>query len=235
MQVLPQAATEVPDDPALSFLGDPGDTVHLLPLVQDPALLWPGWSTERMASSAVDGPVRLSITGLDGPGHLKLFTSGTFGGNTVLVDSEDGLPDTWNVNVPAHVHANWAFTETGRYRMTVRADATLRDGSSVTTGDVAYTWHVGDLSDEGPAGGNGGGDGDGDGTGTDGDGASDGADGDAKAGGAAAGDGNGSGGGALAHTGGQILLLLLVGSALLLAGAAAVRTRRRPRAADAGV
>ena len=185
-QVLPGAATDVPDGVDFAFLGDAGDTVYMLPMTQDSSLLWPGWSTERIRSSEVDGQVELSITSLDGPGELKLFTSGTFGGNEVLVDSADGLPDSWGVNVPAHVHANWAFTETGRYTMTVRADATLADGTSATTGEVTYTWHVGDLDDPGPDG-NGAGSGDGSGNGSNGGGS--GAEGDGDGGNGANGDG----------------------------------------------
>lgn len=197
-QVLPDAATDVPDGSDFAFLGDAGDTVYMLPMTQDPNLLWPGWSTERIRSSEIDGQVELSITALDGPGELKLFTSGTFGGNEVLVDSADGLPDSWGVNVPAHVHANWAFTQTGRYTMTVRADATLADGTSATTGDVTYTWHVGDLDDSGP-GGNGGSGGNGGGSGAEGDGSDEnGASGDSPGGNGSgdAGDENGSGEGA---------------------------------------
>jgi surface-anchored protein len=43
------------------------------------------------------------------------------------------------------VHFNWAFGATGTYTLVMRADATLADGTPVTSGPVAYTFQVGSL------------------------------------------------------------------------------------------
>ncbi|MCW5954221.1 MAG: choice-of-anchor M domain-containing protein, partial [Propionibacteriaceae bacterium] len=40
------AKLQVPDVPGYSFLGAPGDTIWMAPMVQDPRVIWPGFSTE---------------------------------------------------------------------------------------------------------------------------------------------------------------------------------------------
>ncbi|MEU8664062.1 choice-of-anchor M domain-containing protein, partial [Actinoplanes philippinensis] len=54
-QVLPAAETVVPDLPAFAFLGAPGDTIWMLPQVQDAGLLWPGWNTTTLGSGVFAG------------------------------------------------------------------------------------------------------------------------------------------------------------------------------------
>ncbi|MTV24985.1 hypothetical protein FTX61_06080 [Nitriliruptoraceae bacterium ZYF776] len=63
------------------------------------------------------------------------------------MDSEDGAANAWNVNVPAHVHANWAFTEPGTYELTVEATGTAAAGGSLASDAERYVFHVGDLAD----------------------------------------------------------------------------------------
>lgn len=120
---------------------------EVIPLVENAALdtLWLGLRVRgtgdtRGATRASD--VELSVTGVDGPGHLFAYITETFGRPRVFSSSADGFQptdgfrhDTITLPTDAHTHMSWAFTEPGVYRMRVKA--TLR-----TTPD-APPQHVG--------------------------------------------------------------------------------------------
>ncbi|MFB6398478.1 choice-of-anchor M domain-containing protein [Polymorphospora lycopeni] len=146
-QVAPGAATTVPDDPRYAFLGTPGADVWVLPQTQDPDLLWPGWNTTELGTGVFAGnQVRLSLVDVAGPGAVTLFGVNAFGDPLVRFRSSDGLPDAIDVPVGTHAHASWAFTALGEYTLKFRADATLADGTALTTGPVDYSFVVGDLT-----------------------------------------------------------------------------------------
>ncbi|WP_207914319.1 choice-of-anchor M domain-containing protein [Micromonospora sp. KC213] len=150
-QVLPEAAMAVPDDPRFAFLGPAGSPVWLLPMTQDPDLLWPGWNTTTLDSGVFEGnKVRLSLVGVQGPGTVTLFTQDSFGGPIIKFRGDDGLPDAIDVPVKTHAHSNWAFSALGSYTLTFQADATLANGTTVSTGPVDYSFVVGELSGGGP-------------------------------------------------------------------------------------
>ncbi|MDG4832969.1 choice-of-anchor M domain-containing protein [Solwaraspora sp. WMMD1047] len=150
-QVLPQAAIEVPADPRYSFLGAVGATVWVLPQTQDPDLLWPGWNTTTLNSGVFTGDkVKLSLVGVDGPGNVTLFGVNAFGDPLIRFRSDDGLPDAIDVPVHTHAHASWAFSAEGSYTLKFQADATLTNGTALTTGPVDYTFVVGELPATGP-------------------------------------------------------------------------------------
>lgn len=144
-RVLPAARTTVPDLPAFAFLGAPGSTLWMLPQVQDPALLWPGWNTTELSSGALTGDkVAISLVGVDGPGDVTLFDTNSLGVPGIRFRSGDGMPDRLDVPVHTHAHASWAFTAEGTYTLRFQADATRVDGTAVSTGPVAYRFVVGD-------------------------------------------------------------------------------------------
>ncbi|MFC8848013.1 MULTISPECIES: choice-of-anchor M domain-containing protein [unclassified Micromonospora] len=146
-QVLPQAETPVPDDPRFAFLGTAGSRIWLLPMTQDPDLLWPGWNTTTLDEGVFTGDkVRLSLLDVQGPGNVTLFTQDAFGGPIIKFRGDDGLPDAIDVPVHTHAHANWAFSALGGYTLTFQADATRTDGTTVSTGPVDYSFVVGELS-----------------------------------------------------------------------------------------
>ncbi|WP_306213790.1 choice-of-anchor M domain-containing protein [Actinoplanes sp. RD1] len=145
-QVLPAARTEVPDIDAFAFLGAPGTPIWMLPQVQDPALLWPGWNTTELASGTFAGDkVTLSLVGVDGPGAVTVFDTSSLGTPNVRFRSADGLPDRIDVPVHTHAHASWVFGAQGRYTLKFQAAATLANGTKVSTGAVDYDFVVGDL------------------------------------------------------------------------------------------
>jgi surface-anchored protein len=152
-QVLPAAETPVPDLPQFSFLGAAGTPVWMLPQVQDPALLWPGWNTTTLSSGVfVDNKITMSLVGVDGPGEVTLFDTNSLGTPNIKFRSSDGLPDALSVPVHTHAHASWAFSKTGRYTLKFQADATLAAGGQLSTGPVDYHFVVGALTDGGEEG-----------------------------------------------------------------------------------
>lgn len=143
-RVLPAAETTVPDLPTFAFLGAPGTKIWMLPQVQDPALLWPGWNTTELASGVLAGDrVRISLVGVDGPGDVTLFDTTSLGVPNIKFRSSDGLPDRLDVPVHTHAHAGWVFSAPGAYTLTFQADATTVGGAALTTGPVDYKFVVG--------------------------------------------------------------------------------------------
>lgn len=150
-QVLPQAAMTVPNDSRFAFLGPAGSQIWLLPLTQNQDLLWPGWNTTTLGSGVFAADkVRLSLVDVSGPGNVWVFTQDSFGGPIMKFRSDDGLPDAIDVPVRTHAHANWAFSALGAYTLTFQADATLANGTTVSTGPVNYSFVVGELGGTGP-------------------------------------------------------------------------------------
>nr|WP_239168768.1 choice-of-anchor M domain-containing protein [Actinoplanes deccanensis] len=144
-QVLPAAETTVPDLPSFAFLGEPGSKIWMLPQVQDPALLWPGWNTTKLSSGVFAGDkVTISLVGADGPGDVTLFDTNSLGTPAIKFRSTDGLPDRLDVPVHTHAHAGWVFSQPGAYTLKFQADATLTNGAAVSTGPVDYRFVVGD-------------------------------------------------------------------------------------------
>ncbi len=126
-QVLPEAKTTVPADPAYGFLGAAGDPVWILPQVEDPDLIWPGFGTEEIEAGVLQNDtVKVTFAFVAGPGEVAVYTEDAFGlPDEVLVDSGDGLPDAVTLPAGDHLHANWAFDQPGHYRVVVVASGKL--------------------------------------------------------------------------------------------------------------
>lgn len=136
----------VPANPNFSFLGSPGDPVWILPEVQNPNLLWPGLSTERIANGVLQGnQVQVHLDDVDGPGDFHLYNSGAFGVPSIKYTTDQSFPQTITAQNNVHAHYSWAFSATGTYTLTFRATATLAGGTPVTSGPVDYTFVVGPL------------------------------------------------------------------------------------------
>ena len=148
---LPGSQTTVPDVPSYAFLGTPGSPVWILPQIQDPDLLWPGWETLNLPTGTfAGGKIDLSLVGVEGPGRVSVFVNDAFGQAQVLFRSDDGLPDATAVGDHVHAHANWAFSATGRYTLKFQATATLTNGTAVSSPVTDYTFAVGELTDPDP-------------------------------------------------------------------------------------
>lgn len=140
----PESRLQVPDDPAFAFLGTPGADVWVLPEVENPELLFPGLATEELEPGVfVNDTVTVRFKKVRGPDGVSLFTTGPGGEPTILVDSEDGLPDNVVLPVGTHAHQNWAFEAPGTYRIKVDATARLAaTGQRVTSAPVVLTFKV---------------------------------------------------------------------------------------------
>ncbi|HWL43749.1 MAG TPA: choice-of-anchor M domain-containing protein [Ilumatobacter sp.] len=123
-EVLPSSQIAVPDVPAYAFLGTAGDPVWMLPMTQNPALLWPGWSTEHASLAGQFANMQFHITNVTGPGQFHLFLNDAFGNPIHRANSLGTLSNTWTEPVPAHVHSNWAFTQPGTYEITFQVQGT---------------------------------------------------------------------------------------------------------------
>ncbi|ONK14632.1 choice-of-anchor M domain-containing protein [Streptomyces sp. MP131-18] len=141
LHVKPDALAE--DIPA-EYPGSPAG--YLLPLTQDPNLIWPGWDTNGVAGSGYTD-VEIAVSAVEGPGSVYLYTTNTFGGVvSLLTEGGHELPGSVREESPAHTHAQWTFAEAGQYTLTVRATATDPDtGESVTSDTETYTFAVGDA------------------------------------------------------------------------------------------
>jgi surface-anchored protein len=147
LHVKPEAQITLPDPPgAFGFLGGGGDPVWLLPQVQNPNLLWPGSSTERIGTGVLQGnQVTWTVQSVTGPAGLHTFQNGAFGAPSIWFTTNNAFPQSRQLSVPSHVHFNWAFGATGTYTLVMRADATLANGTPVSSGPVTYTFQVGPL------------------------------------------------------------------------------------------
>ncbi len=130
-----------------------GSKGYLLPLTQDPELLWPGWDTmgvrevaEGDTESGTFGTIDINFVDVAGPGKVFLFSSKPMGGgfDSLLKGDTFELKSGATIEQvePAHVHAFWVFTEPGEYTMKVNATGE-RNGQMHTSNTATYTWSVG--------------------------------------------------------------------------------------------
>ncbi|MGW8765092.1 choice-of-anchor M domain-containing protein [Streptomyces sp. NPDC055815] len=153
LHVKPGAKKTIPANKDFAFLGKAGDPVWLLDQVQQPGLLWPGWSTDNMAAGATRGEVEFKLAKADGPGNFALYNYDGLSGATVRFNSGDGVPDTFGVPQNTHAHGGWAFGKEGVYRLTLTMSATLADGSrSTDTETLAFSVGSGDPNQVTPGG-----------------------------------------------------------------------------------
>lgn len=135
----------VPEDADYGFLGEPGTSVWVAPEANPgPAILWPGISTTGVETGQLDDDeVTLSIEEVEGPGAVHLYQASA-GAVTRLLSGQGDAFRSWTVPAAGHVHANWAFTAAGTYRLHVRATAQV-DGEQVDARAV-YRFQVGAMA-----------------------------------------------------------------------------------------
>ena len=116
-----------------------GKAGYMLPQTQRSDLIWPGWDTQGARDI---GAIDLEFVEVTGPGEVYLFQTGSFGSLDPVLDGGSTRLETGSViaqEEPAHVHANWLFTEPGTYQMRVVAE-----GGGSSSNEATYTWVVGD-------------------------------------------------------------------------------------------
>lgn len=122
-------------------VGPAGSQVYIGPQTQAPDLIWLGWSTQNLPQGAVTSPVTWNLTQVEGPGTVKVFTQGEFNGIGDMIF--DG-PGSHVIGPNSHVHANWAFSQPGIYRLHFTQSGTLAGGAPSSDSEVV-TVVVGDV------------------------------------------------------------------------------------------
>ena len=115
-----KAAKRIPSDPAFGFLGQPGDLFYELPQHEEEGLLFLGIATDELGTGIFVGDqVQMNLTSVDGPGHVYLYATDTFGSPVVMFNSADGISeaDKFVTKAGAHAHQSMAFSEPGTYRV----------------------------------------------------------------------------------------------------------------------
>lgn len=118
---------------------------NVIPLVEDVGLdvIWLGLRVRgdgAQLGATRSSEVRLSMTGLEGPGDLVVYLTEALGQPELYFDSSDGIDaaDTTTLPPAAHTHLNWAFTRPGTYELTLAA--------AVDHGDRAEPRPVGEAT-----------------------------------------------------------------------------------------
>lgn len=132
--------------PALTNLLGTTPAVWVLPQNEDPRLVFLGIGAESIPRSALTGGnLQLELRLVEGPGDFVVYQTLPFGEPKVLFSSHDGLPDALPLRAGpgTHLHANWAFTAPGTYRVTFTARGSLAaTGAPADSADTAYTFVV---------------------------------------------------------------------------------------------
>ena len=82
----------VPDDANLSFLGQPGRSVYICPQDEQEDILFLGIAADEIPAGVFEkDTLSLSLTKVEGPGAVSLYSSDAFGNPTLFFDSSDGL------------------------------------------------------------------------------------------------------------------------------------------------
>lgn len=127
------AKAQVPDGPRFSFLGSPGSPVWVLPQVQQPGVLWPGWNTQDpQVTAVVNREVTWRLRRATGPGRFVLFVNGEFGAPEVIFDGSRSQAQQTGIDLNTHAHGNWAFSAPGTYLLDIEMNAQTTEGEQLS-------------------------------------------------------------------------------------------------------
>ncbi|WP_421777536.1 ABC transporter [Gardnerella sp. KA00603] len=117
-------------DTVVFAVGDAGKTngVYRIPQTQIDGVPWMGWNNQSMNPHK---PTQLSLTGVEGPGNVRVWMFGGLGGGDKEIFSTQGATD-YTIPANTHAHANWDFDEPGYYTLQFQAS----DGNSTVTRNI---------------------------------------------------------------------------------------------------
>lgn len=117
-------------DSVVFAVGDAGKTngLYRIPQTQIDGVPWMGWNNQSMNPHK---PTQLSLTGVDGPGDVRVWMFGGLGGGDQEIFSTQGETD-YTIPSNTHAHANWDFSEPGYYTLQFQAS----DGNSTVTRNI---------------------------------------------------------------------------------------------------
>lgn len=147
--------TNLPDDvPNVSLAEEAVKyAAEIIPLVEDVSLdtIWLGLRVRgdgAQLGATRTSDIRLSATGMEGPGDLIAYLTGSFGDVDIYFDSSDdfdaagGFRDDTVVLPPdAHTHLSWAFTKPGIYTLDLQAKLQVTSKQqpvNIATGKVTF-------------------------------------------------------------------------------------------------
>ncbi|WP_427877659.1 choice-of-anchor M domain-containing protein [Gardnerella sp. 2492-Sm] len=117
-------------DSVVFAVDDAGKTngLYRIPQTQIDGVPWMGWNNQSMNPHK---PTQLSLTGVDGPGDVRVWMFGGLGGGDQEIFSTQGETD-YTIPSNTHAHANWDFSEPGYYTLQFQAS----DGNSTITRNI---------------------------------------------------------------------------------------------------
>ena len=117
-------------DTVVFAVGDAGKTngVYRIPQTQIDGVPWMGWNNQSMNPHK---PTQLSLTGVEGPGNVRVWMFGGLGGGDQEIFSTQGATD-YTIPANTHAHANWDFDKPGYYTLQFQAS----DGNSTVTRNI---------------------------------------------------------------------------------------------------
>ena len=127
-QVNAEAKTTIPSGSQFAFLGQPGDPIWILPQAQNERLLYLGFGGEELPEGIFkNDQIEVRLIRVTGPGSLFAYQVDAFGTPLIRYNSADGISpiDVARIKPGGDAHLSWAFTQPGRYTMTVQAEGTL--------------------------------------------------------------------------------------------------------------
>lgn len=129
----------------LGFTGaNTGDTVWILPgAAEKPGVVFLGLATEEIANGVFNSnTITLTLDSFTGPGDFSLWSTNSLGTVFEGLTTKNGFSgDTVSLATGSHAHYNWAFTQPGRYQLTLRATGQLVGGGSISSA-ATYTFFV---------------------------------------------------------------------------------------------
>lgn len=143
----------IPNDARQKFLGSPGGHLFWAPnnVMPRSQQLWIGFGADVAipVEHFRDESFTLDLVGFEGPGRMELFTA-TLDEDFMLENPVDrllsshdaGLRSTW-IKPGLHTHNHTTFSQPGRYKVSYRASARLKDGQLLASAPQTVYWQVG--------------------------------------------------------------------------------------------
>jgi surface-anchored protein len=142
------AKKTIPSNPDYAFLGPAGAPVWILPQTQDPLRPYLGISAEDIPGSVFDGPMRMELVSVEGPGNFFAYSvSGAGNPPNVKMMFTNGVVSPAHTGtetlIGSHEHNNWAFSTNGLYRVTFRGvGSPAGSGTNLFGREVAFAFQL---------------------------------------------------------------------------------------------
>lgn len=147
---------ELPDDEDFAILGNPGETIWIIPEIFDSDIVYLGIGAQLLGRNIFSGGLSnrgqitmrlldVSGTGPDSGGTVSLWQSGFppqfYFSSADGIDEEDALEA---ITANFHAHYNWGFSKPGLYRVTFEYSGKLvpQLGGEETSTQVTYTFQI---------------------------------------------------------------------------------------------